>query len=447
MADMVSSARYLFSILLLIAHVSTMAVHSPSAGTCPPGSLMCLDGSQCYSASLRCDGNADCDDTTDEYACEGVEHSGQKNITCPENSIPCKSGDQCIETHQRCDKIEDCADGSDEYNCPVVCEGEHLFPCGNGNCISTDLKCNGEDNCGDHSDEMGCGPPVDMNCTAEEFVCPDGTCLSRSRVCDGVVNCLGGSDEKGPCPSYDSSAESTASSETEVSTTDVKPVDTQDNTGRDIHIPPEVNSTVGANKTRELYDCKDDEFHCHDGSCVDWNLLCDMEAHCPDGSDEVEGCLLRKDCGDAFRCGSGHCLPKEWVCDGNVDCVDGSDEDGCHKISEPDETQDTLRRSRKDVGMDRLMEIQLEIAKQERFNQQHLYQLKVEELSTRNEAARAELKAAQVWRDAMIERLEQQRKEHRLSLVSLERSKPETGLNHTATEVPPQSTAASVETV
>ncbi|XP_049834564.1 very low-density lipoprotein receptor-like isoform X2 [Schistocerca gregaria] len=402
MADMVSSARYLFSILLLIAHVSTMAVHSPSAGTCPPGSLMCLDGSQCYSASLRCDGNADCDDTTDEYACEGVEHSGQKNITCPENSIPCKSGDQCIETHQRCDKIEDCADGSDEYNCPVVCEGEHLFPCGNGNCISTDLKCNGEDNCGDHSDEMGCGPPVD---------------------------------------------ESTASSETEVSTTDVKPVDTQDNTGRDIHIPPEVNSTVGANKTRELYDCKDDEFHCHDGSCVDWNLLCDMEAHCPDGSDEVEGCLLRKDCGDAFRCGSGHCLPKEWVCDGNVDCVDGSDEDGCHKISEPDETQDTLRRSRKDVGMDRLMEIQLEIAKQERFNQQHLYQLKVEELSTRNEAARAELKAAQVWRDAMIERLEQQRKEHRLSLVSLERSKPETGLNHTATEVPPQSTAASVETV
>ncbi|XP_047105279.1 very low-density lipoprotein receptor-like [Schistocerca piceifrons] len=402
MADMVSSARYLSSILLLIAHVSTMAVHTPSAGTCPPGSLMCLDGSQCYSASLRCDGNADCDDTTDEYACEGVEHFGERNITCPENSIPCKSGDQCIETHQRCDKIEDCADGSDEYNCPVVCEGEHLFPCGNGNCISTDLKCNGEDNCGDHSDEMGCGPPVD---------------------------------------------ESTASSETEVSTTDVKPVDTQDNTGNDIHIPPEVNSTIGANKTRELYDCKDDEFHCHDGSCVDWNLLCDMEAHCPDGSDEVEGCLLRKDCGDAFRCGSGHCLPKEWVCDGNVDCVDGSDEDGCHKIPEPDETQDTLRRSRKDVGMDHLMEIQLEIAKQERFNQQHLYQLKVEELSTRNEAARAELKAAQVWRDAMIERLEQQRKEHRLSLVSLEGSKPEAGLNHTATEVPPQSTAASVETV
>ncbi|HBI4882990.1 TPA: LDL receptor domain-containing protein, partial [Salmonella enterica subsp. enterica serovar Pullorum] len=234
--------------------------------------------------------------------------------------------------------------------------------------------------------------------------------------------------------------ESTASSETEDSTTDVKSLGTQDGSN-DIQVAPEV----GANKTKELYNCKEHEFHCHDGSCIDWSLLCDSEVHCPDGSDEGEGCFFQKDCGDSLRCGSGSCLPMEWVCDGNFDCPDKSDEKGCKKTLEPEETHENhgiLKRLKKDVGVARLLEIQMETAQQEQTNQQHLYQLKVEELSTRNEAAQVELKAAQIWRDVMLERLEQQRKEHSLSLASFQGGKLEQGLNHTATEVPPQSTPA-----
>ena len=32
--------------------------------------------------------------------------------------------------------------------------------------------------------------------------------------------------------------------------------------------------------------CNEGEFKCHDGTCIDADLACNGEEHCPDGSDE-----------------------------------------------------------------------------------------------------------------------------------------------------------------
>ena len=47
--------------------------------------------------------------------------------------------------------------------------------------------------------------------------------------------------------------------------------------------PPVVDSAGGGGSSSN---CRSDEFHCHDGSCVGRNFVCDNVPDCSDASDE-----------------------------------------------------------------------------------------------------------------------------------------------------------------
>lgn len=87
-------------------------------------------------------------------------------------------------------------------------------------------------------------------------------------------------------------------------------------------------------------DNKEKFFLCRDKkTCIAKVLTCDMEADCPDASDESDemcdslasvsiGSAPNKTCDPLtqFTCGNGVCVPLEDVCNGAKNCIDGSDE-------------------------------------------------------------------------------------------------------------------------
>uniref|UniRef100_A0A8C0W874 Atrial natriuretic peptide-converting enzyme n=1 Tax=Castor canadensis TaxID=51338 RepID=A0A8C0W874_CASCN len=110
---------------------------------CSPSHFKCRSG-RCVLASRRCDGQADCDDDSDE-----------ENCGCKERELwECPSNKQCLKHTVICDGFPDCPDNMDEKNCSF-CQDDEL-ECANHECVSRDLWCDGEADCSDSSDEWDC---------------------------------------------------------------------------------------------------------------------------------------------------------------------------------------------------------------------------------------------------------------------------------------------------
>ncbi|XP_011782718.1 PREDICTED: atrial natriuretic peptide-converting enzyme isoform X4 [Colobus angolensis palliatus] len=138
---------------------------------CSPSHFKCRSG-RCVLASRRCDGQADCDDDSDE-----------ENCGCKERDLwECPSNKQCLKHTVICDGFPDCPDYMDEKNCSF-CQDDEL-ECANHACVSRNLWCDGEADCSDGSDEWDCVTlSINVNSSSflmvhraatEHHVCADG---------------------------------------------------------------------------------------------------------------------------------------------------------------------------------------------------------------------------------------------------------------------------------
>lgn len=75
-------------------------------------------------------------------------------LGCRSDEFQCESG-KCIPSYLRCNGQPDCEDRSDELACPSRC-GSDQFTCRDGNCIPIYLQCNSQRDCPDGSDEEEC---------------------------------------------------------------------------------------------------------------------------------------------------------------------------------------------------------------------------------------------------------------------------------------------------
>ncbi|XP_050798803.1 SCO-spondin-like [Gopherus flavomarginatus] len=343
---------------------------------CPEAEFACRTGGRCVPSAWVCDNEDDCGDGSDEFCVP----------SCAPQQYQCTSG-QCVAWGYRCDGTADCLDHSDERGCPVPGCAEQEFRCANGRCIPRAHVCDGELDCGfaDESDEAGCGPPCGAGefgcaagrclpylhrcdghddcgdfsdekecvCPPGDFQCPDALCLPPALVCDGKRDCLAGTDEafcpgrvtcapgQLPCP------DGSCVSRTRVCDGAWDCGDGSDESpalcltawpsALPVTLPTALPATrlPPANRTAAP-PCGRYEFHCGSGECRPRGWVCDNEADCLDGSDEL---VCNRTCGlDQHTCTvTAECIPYGQLCDGIPQCWDQSDEstDNCGSTEIP----------------------------------------------------------------------------------------------------------------
>lgn len=186
------------------------------------------------------------------------------NVKCPENSRQCDHGG-CIDKQLWCDGNNDCADFSDEFDCNVHIDLE--ITCGSGDnseefyqcpsdlrmCLNKTARCNGTTECPRGEDEVNC-----PGCSHNQFKCANSLCIRMEWLCDGQNDCSDGSDELN-C----------------------------------------LNTTSASGAGIFHRKCHpENEFDCKDGTCINWDRVCDKQNDCANGNDEDGACKT--------ACTSGH---------------------------------------------------------------------------------------------------------------------------------------------
>nr|XP_014354113.1 PREDICTED: low-density lipoprotein receptor-like [Latimeria chalumnae] len=161
---------------------------------CVPGEMVCPISKECLLKEWLCDGDVDCEDGTDEKNCQFDK------VTCSPLQWRCASEDQCIPEFWHCDGERDCRDSSDESACVKIpkCQS-YEFQCGSLECIDTGLVCNEQSDCADGSDEGGkCSSSAcESSCSHQCYRTPHGSrcaCkrgfqLSNGHLCEDIDEC------------------------------------------------------------------------------------------------------------------------------------------------------------------------------------------------------------------------------------------------------------------
>ncbi|XP_070582937.1 LOW QUALITY PROTEIN: SCO-spondin-like [Erythrolamprus reginae] len=281
--------------------------------SCAPGEHRCASG-QCVPAAYLCDNARDCGNGSDK---DGCQEEG-----CSAEEFKCNNG-RCVSWRDRCDGELDCgfSDPSDEADCGPACSLSE-FRCAVGRCLPYLRRCDGHNDCGDFSDERGC------NCMPEEFWCPSGQCLPRALLCNGQPDCPTGMDEAF-CPRPVTCAPGQLACPNDTCVSRLQVCDgiphCDDGSDEDPSRCLPMPTTPLTGTIPPTHSCGHYEFHCHSGECRPRGWVCDDEADCVDGSDEMDcdrACAL-----DQFVCTSGvECVPYQQLCDGVPHCWDQSDE-------------------------------------------------------------------------------------------------------------------------